>query len=167
MGSIYFNVVKLFEQCICFPWSHVISKHIWVAIFDWRKKPQIIFLLPLWCTRLCCANECLDLKVFLQKLQEMENPSKCRVSMWLFMWALIASFPHTLHLYSGFPFGIFLKVFSIISSNWDALPSSLISPSWFNVIRTPSKSLLLICSPMFGIEGTFVPFLWLGQLFKW
>ena len=104
----------------CDPWSHDLSKHVWTLNIEDDYLSSFQFL---WLLRVCDAREFLDLKVFSQKLQGIEKPSKWFPSMWLFTCPSLSFFPHTLHRYIGILCAFLSEVFSSIelhlsSSSW-------------------------------------------------
>ena len=117
----------------------------------------ILSLQSLWLLRVWFASICLDLKVFSQKLQGIETPSKWFDSMWLFIFAMIFSFPHTLHRYIGCPCPFFAEVFSIIERHfWSSSCKTPEEEKWdVSATWAPKVSgvLLSICSPKYVWDG--------------
>ena len=121
------RLVPMFAESISVPEIKLKNGTFYISIFH---------ILYLWFSWLCWESICLDLKVFSQLLQGIDMPSICCVSMWFLTPPFSLSFPHTLHLYNGFPFGIFLSVFAIIES--DFWKSSFNPPEcWLVKATTP------------------------------
>ena len=116
--QIYYQNLPLQHSCdffLCLLKASLLLKYNCNLNLD-TLHVNIFHIQYLWYFRLCCESKFLDLKVFSQLWQGMAMPSIWYVSMCLLMLPFSLSFPHSLQLNIGFPFGILLSVLSIIGS---------------------------------------------------